>query len=267
MNNTDDHFIINKPVIGVVQLDALPGTELYNSNQGIYKIVEKAKADYETLLAGGIDAVIFCNEYDKPYLKHVGPHTVSVLTMIINKVIQKKLVPFGVDIQWDPQAALAVALATDASFVRGILVGAYCGDLGLYETDIEALLAYRRKIGAQHVKLFANLVPEFSYSLDNRPLALRAKTVSKSALIDGICVSGIMAGINAELDQLKEVKQAVGDFTVIANTGVNVENIGDILNIVDGCFVATSVKVEGEADKKVDLQKVKNLMKAKREKN
>jgi predicted TIM-barrel enzyme len=66
---------------------------------------------------------------------------------------------------------------------------------------------------------------------------------------------------------MKEVKQAVGDFTVIANTGVNVKNIGDILNIVDGCFVATSVKVEGEADKKVDLQKVKNLMKAKREKN
>jgi len=106
-------------------------------------------------------------------------------------------------------------------------------------------------------------VPEFSYSLDERPLALRAKTVSKSALIDGICVSGIMAGINAELDQLKEVKQAVGDFTVIANTGVNVENIGDILNIVDGCFCRNKRKSRGEADKKVDLQKVKNLMKAK----
>lgn len=267
MNNTDGYYIISKPVIGVVQIDALPGTELYNSQQGIYKIVEKAKADYEALIDGGIDAVIFCNEYDKPYSKHVGPHVVSILTMIINEIIQKELVQFGVDVQWDPQAALAVALATDASFIRGVLVGTYCGDLGIYETDIEALLAYRRKIGAQNVKLFANLVPEFSFSLDERPLALRAKTVSKSALIDGICVSGVMAGINVELDQLKEVKQAVGDFTVIANTGVNAENIRDILNIVDGCFVATSVKTENDADKKVDSQKVKNLMKAKREKN
>ena len=267
MNNTEEYFNINKSVIGVVQLDALPGTELYNSRQGIYKIVEKAKADYEALLDGGIDAVIFCNEYDKPYSKYVGPHIVSVLTMIINEVIQKELVPFGVDVQWDPQAALAISLATDASFIRGVLVGTYCGDLGLYKTDIEALLAYRRKIGAQHVKLFANLVPEFSFSLDERPLTLRAKTVSKSALIDGICVSGVMAGINAELDQLKEVKQAVGDFTVIANTGVNAENIRDILNIVDGCFVATSVKADSESGKKVDPQKVKNLMKAKGEKN
>jgi len=39
--------------------------------------------------------------------------------------------PFGVDYLWDAPAALAVAAASGASFIREVATGAYESDMGL----------------------------------------------------------------------------------------------------------------------------------------
>lgn len=250
-----------KAVIGMVHLDALPGTVRYDASAGLPGIVAHARADYESLAAGGIDAVIFCNENDKPYSKSVGPHIVAAMTSVIGQVVgARSAVPFGVDVQWDSKAAVAVALATGASFIRGILCGTFCGDLGLFAPDAEGLVRFRSAIGAEHVKLLTNLCPEFSCSLDTRPIDLVAKTAVKSALVDGLCVSGVMAGTSAEYDDLVRVREAVPDVPVFANTGVNMGNVGDILKIADACVVATCLKAGQQPGNRIDRANVERFI-------
>ena len=257
----DEVFGDRKPVIGMVHIQALPGTACYRGDHDLSRIVAQVSEDYNNLVNGGIDSVIFCNEFDKPYSRHVEPHIVAVMTTIIDRVLEHgRRVPFGVDIQWDAKAALAIAMATGADFIRGIVCGTFCGDLGLFTPDAEEIINYKHKIGANHIKVLTNLSPEFSATLDNRPLTLRAQTVIKSCLVDGLCVSGAMAGGIAPYEELNQVKQAVGDFAVIANTGVNFDNVGEILKIADACCVATCLKVDGQSGNPIDRENVERFM-------
>lgn len=250
-----------KPMIGMIHIQALPGTVLYNNTTSFTDMISRVRMDYNHLVNGGMDSVIFCNEFDKPYSKHVEPHITAAMTTIIDRVLENnQRVPFGVDVQWDPKAALAVGLATGADYIRGIICGTFCGDLGLLAPDTEEIINYRHRIGADHIRILTNLAPEFSVTLDSRPLALRAQTVIKSCLVDGLCVSGVMAGKQAPYEELREVKEAVGDFMVIANTGVNCDNVGAILEIADGCCVATCLKIDGNPRNPIDLENVKKLV-------
>ena len=181
---TEELFGSEKPVIGMVHIQALPGTVLYNEQAGLETAAANARRDYVSLVEGGISGVIFCNEFDKPYSTCVEPHITAAMTHVIEEALRGvKRVPFGVDVQWDPRAALAIARATGASFIRGIVCGTYCGDYGVLMPDTEGILAYRRRIGAQSVRILTNLVPEFSSSLDGRGLCLRARTAVKSSLV------------------------------------------------------------------------------------
>ncbi len=251
-----------KPVIGILHIKALPGTPLYDINMGLEGIMKLARADYISLVRGGISGVIFCNEYDKPYSKQVEPNIIACMTSIVKECLRdNEIIPFGIDVQWDPKAALAIALATGASFIRGIVCGTYCGDYGMYCPNIEEIINYKKKIKADNIKILTNLSPEFSYSIDNRDISLRAKTVTKSSLVDALCVSGVMAGVQAPYEEIKNIKNTVGDFPIIANTGVNFENVRDILDIADGCCVATCIKVDGNSLNSMDEKRVRKLMK------
>src|SRR6476661_7187998 len=98
-----------KPVIGMIHLPPLPGTALYDDARGMAWIIESARRDAEALQAGGIDAVMFGNEGDRPYRTKVGPETIAAVAAAVTAVAPGLSVPFGVDVLWDPRATLAVA--------------------------------------------------------------------------------------------------------------------------------------------------------------
>ncbi len=49
--------------------------------------------------------------------------------------------PFGVDFLWDAKCALAVAVATGASFMREVLTGAWESDMGLWQGEAAHICA------------------------------------------------------------------------------------------------------------------------------
>ena len=262
MNWIKKTFNTNKVIIGLIHLRAFPGTANYKKECSVEEIINQAKKDYKSLVDGGIDAVVFCDEYDKPYFKQAMPHNIAIMTRVVTSVIAgEKKIPFGIDMQWDPKASIAIAKATGASFIRGIVVGTYCGDYGMYSVDVEDLMNYKHRIGADDIKIFTNLCPEFSYSLDNRPLKLRAQTAFKSSLVDGVLISGTMAGNGVAVESLTEVKKAVKGNCIMANTGVNFDTIKDILKVVDGCYGATCIKEDGISENSIDVNRVKKLVK------
>lgn len=253
-------FGVAKPVIGMIHLPPLPGTALYDDAKGVNGIVERAKRDAEALQQGGIDAVLFGNEGDRPYRTHVGPETVATIAAAVTAVAPLLSVPFGVDVLWDPMATLAVAKATGARFAREVFTGLFGGDLGLWNTAAGDLFQYRRAIDATGVRLLFTINAEFAAPVAPRSIAAVARSVAFSSLPDALCVSGPITGSPAPLEELRAAKAAAGEMPVFANTGVRHDTVADVLATADGCIVGTAIKVAGITWNPIDTARVRALM-------
>ena len=161
MSIVKELFGKEKPIIGMVHFPPLPGSPLYNDDKGIDYILERVRHDLNALQNGGIDAVMFCNENDRPYKLNADYATVATVSRVIGELIDEITVPFGIDILWDPYAAIAVAKATGAKFIREILTGVYVSDMGLWNTSVGDLYRYRKLLDASNIAVFFNISAEY----------------------------------------------------------------------------------------------------------
>jgi len=249
-----------KAVIGMIHIGALPGTPLYDEKGGMKALTDGAAADLEALQGGGIDAVMFGNENDRPYSLKAPTASVAAMSAVVTQLKPSIRVPFGVNYLWDPVASVAIAAATGAYFAREIFTGVYASDMGLWVPDCAGAVKARRDLGVRELKLLFNINAEFAAPLDTRPLALRARSAVFSSLADAILVSGPITGQPAQQSDLNAVCAAVKEVPVFANTGVNIDNVADVLNVADGCVVGTHFKVDGHTWNAVDPARVKRFM-------
>lgn len=249
-----------KPVIAMVHLNPMPGTPLYDADAGVEGIVEAARRELSVLQEADVDAVMFGNENDRPYVFKASPATLAAMTAVIQALKPVLKVPFGVNYLWDPSASVAIACATGASFAREIFTGLFASDMGLWQPSAAEALRLRRDLGRPDLKLLFNINAEFAASLDHRPIALRAKSAVFSSLADAILVSGPITGQPAETSDLKAVADAVKTVPIFANTGVRLENVREVLSLADGVIVGTHFKVDGDTWNAVDAERVKRFM-------
>ena len=202
---------------------------------------------------------MFCNEDDRPYVLKAGIEQIAAMTRVVTGAAPQTI-PFGVDFLWDPMAAMAIAHATGASFIREVLSGLYESDMGLWSPDAGQVMRFRRHINAESVRVFYNVMPEFASALSSRSVAQRARSAIVSCLADAILVSGSMAGAEPDLAVLEEVKKLAGEVPVLLNTGARPDNIAAYLRVVDGVVVGSSLKVDGYTWNRVDPARVRAFM-------
>jgi membrane complex biogenesis BtpA family protein len=253
-----------KPIIGMVHLPALPGTPLFDNSGGMAAIRDWVRRDLDALQSGGIDAVMFCNENDRPYRLDADFASVAAITDVVASVREELTVPFGVNVLWDPKATLAVAKATGARFCREIFTGAFAGDFGLWVRSAGDSARYRREIGADDVRLIFNINAEFAAPIAPRPVAQLARSVVFSSNPDAICVSGAITSQAADASEVAEVAQAISGtgVPVLINTGFKIENAAALLAYADGAIVGSSLKVDGVTWNPVEKRRVEALMAA-----
>ncbi len=255
-------FPSGKPLIAMAHLLPLPGTPLYDADAGMAGAVDAVRADLRILMDAGFDAVMFCNEGDRPYSLNAGYEGVAALTRVVAELAPRDR-PFGVDFLWDPRAALAVAAVTGAGFMREVTTGVYESDMGMWDTDAAGLLRERRRLGADDVAVFMNVTPEFASQIGRRTVGEVARSAVVSSLADAILVSGPMAGAEPDLDAVREAKDAVGeDAPVLVNTGAKSANIAEFLEVADGAIVGSDLKRDGYTWNPVDPERVAGFMKA-----
>jgi uncharacterized protein len=252
----------SKPIIAMAHLGPLPGTPLYDEASGVQGIVDGVARDLDILLQFPFDAVMFCNEGDRPYSLRAGFEGVAVMTRVVAGLAPSDR-PFGVDFLWDGRAALAVAAATGAAFIREVVTGAYESDMGIWAPDAGELLRYRRALDAQQIAVFMNVTPEFSSTMGGRSVGQLAHSAAVSSLADAILVSGPMAGVEPDLAKLREAKAAVGNKApVLANTGAKAGNVALFLEVTDGVIVGSDLKAGGVTWNPVDAERVKRFLEA-----
>lgn len=252
-----------KPLIAMAHVPALPGTPLWNRAEGLPGAIAHVQRDVDLLVAAGFDGVLFCNENDRPYQLRAGLDGAAALTRIVAEC--RPDIPFGVDFLWDANCALAVAVATGASFLREVATGAWESDMGLWSPDAAHLLRERRRLDAEAVGIFMNITPEFASGAGSRSPAQMARSTAVSSLADAILVSGPMAGSEPTVSTVAEVRGAVPpDIPVLLNTGAKAATIRSYLEYVDGCIVGSDLKVDGYTWNPVDAERAKRFVEAAR---
>src|SRR3984957_11023029 len=69
-----------KVVIAMAHIGALPGSPLYDANGGVNKLIEGVLKDVDALQTGGVDALMFGNENDRPYVLKAPPEGTAAMT-------------------------------------------------------------------------------------------------------------------------------------------------------------------------------------------
>lgn len=249
-----------KAIIAMCHLQPLPGDPGFCKDKGMDWVVEQAHKDFLALQEGGVDAVMFSNEFSLPYLTDVRKETIAAMARIIGQLLPQIKIPFGVNALWDGAASIDLAVATGARFVREIFSGVYASDFGLWNTNYGEVARHRQAVGGENVKLLFNIVPEAARYLADRDIAQIAKTTVFNCKADALCVSGLTAGEETDNQILRTVKDVVPNTVVLANTGCRLDNIEKQLSAADGAVVGTTFKVNGVFENAVDKERVLRFM-------
>jgi membrane complex biogenesis BtpA family protein len=254
-------FGVDKPIIAMLHLPAMPGRPRHDRGAGMAHLVETVGRDIDALEHAGVDGFLFCNEADLPYQVGVGAEIAAGMAAVIGEVRSRVSLPFGVDLVWDPIASLAVARATGGVFVREVFTGVFESDLGIMRPDFGAIAAYREHIGAESIALFSNVTPEFASCLGNRSIAARVQSAAYLG-VDAILISGQITGTSTRLRDVEEAKAAAPAMPVLVNTGAREDTVDELLSIADGVFVGTSLKRDGVTWNAVDPERANRFMSA-----
>ena len=251
-----------KAVIGMIHLQALPGTPKYAGN--INQIVQKALDEALIYRQAGIDALMIENMHDVPYTKNDVGHEISSLTAIIAYLIKQKTgLPLGIQILAGAnKAALAAALSAGADFIRaeGFVFG-HLADEGYIDSQAAELLRYRKQIGAEHIAIFTDIKKKHSSHALTADLDITEMAhAAEFFLSDGLIVTGMHTGDTADLNELKKVKKAT-NLPVLVGSGVNLDNVTDYMAVADALIIGSYFKKDGYWANDVDGDKVRALMK------
>lgn len=242
-----------RAVFGMVHLQPLPGAPLFGGS--IDDVIEAAAADAKALAEGGCDGIVFENFGDRPFHKHVDAETIAAMTRVVAEVRPK--VPFGVNVlRNDARAALAIAAATGAQFIRvNVHVGVMATDQGLIEGEAAETLRLRASI-APDVLIFADYLVKHATPVGEHS----ARDLRERGLADAIIISGAETGAPADARRLAQVREAV-DAPILVGSGLSAENAADYAD-ADGAIVGTSVKRDGRVEMPVERARVERVVRA-----
>ena len=254
-----DHlFGAPRALVGMLHVSALPGTP--RASESLDAIIERAVGEARVYRDAGFHGVMIENMHDRPYLNRaVGPEIVAAITAIAAEVRRAMPLPLGIQVLAGAnREALAVALASGASFIRAEgFVFAHVADEGVIEADAGALLRYRRAIGAEQVRVLADVKKKHAaHALTADVDLVETARAAAFFLADGVVVTGVATGRPADPVEVRAVRDAV-DVPVLVGSGVTPDNIGSF--DADGFIVGSSVKHGGCWSNALDRARVEAI--------
>jgi len=250
-----------KWIIGMVHVDALPGTPAHS--KPLLTIVNNAIEEATKLQNAGVDAVLIENMHDVPYLKkNVGPEIVACMTSVAGELRKRIHLPIGIQILAGAnKEALAVALAAGLDFIRVEgFVFAHVADEGYMESCAGELLRYRKMIGAEHIQIFTDVQKKHSSHAITADISIKEHVETASYFrSDGIIITGSSTGKEALIDDVKTAYQHTS-LPIIIGSGITTSNIENYWNFADAFIVGSGFKFEGKWENSISEERVTLFM-------
>lgn len=254
-----------KAVIGVIHLRALPGSPDYDG-ASMDALLAHALSEAERYRAGGLDGLIVENHGDIPFAKpaDLGPETAACMAVITQAVRTATRLPVGVNVLANGAVqALAVAKAAGAAFIRvNQWANAYVANEGFMEGRAAEAARYRAWLHARNVKIFADVhVKHGAHAITaDRSIQELARDVEFFDA-DVAIATGQRTGDSATTEELRTIAAGTS-LPVAVGSGVNPDNVGDILSVADAVIVASYLKQDGVWWNEVDPDRVATFMQA-----
>ncbi len=247
-------------LVGVIHLPPLPGSP--RSVLGARACKDYARGEARVLADLGFDALIVENFGDSPFFSKAVPAiTVSSMTACVLAV--RDAAPglaIGVNVlRNDAESALAVAVATDAAFVRvNVLTGARVTDQGIIEGCAAHLLRARRALSAEAVGIWADVDVKHSAPLGaSWPLAQEVEDTTLRALATAILVTGSGTGKGVDLEKLRRVRASSGAAPVYVASGATEEGLPRLAEDATGVIVGSALREGGRAGAPIDTERAR----------
>jgi hypothetical protein len=231
----------------MVHLAPLPGTPYYERGS-LGAIIDAAVGSARALADGGADGCLV-QTVDRVYAAgdDSDPARTAAMAIVVNAVVQATGGGFQVGVQMmhnSLKASLAVAKAAGASYIRAsALVGATLTAYGLVEAQPLEVMEYRAKIGAEDIRIIAEVeTTHFTWFGEARP----AGQVARAAVNVGADAVAVEHQDEERARALiASVREAVPRVPVILAGHTNHENAGRLVAAADGAFVGTCLQPEG----------------------
>ena len=241
----------------MIHLEALPGTPL--GRHPLAVIVERALAEADCYAGAGYQGIMIENTRDRPYVQRTaGPEIIAAMAVVAAEIRRRVSITLGIQVLAGANtASLAVAHASGAAFVRAEgFVFAHVADEGLFSADAGPLLRYRRTIGAESVRVFADIKKKHSAHAITEDVDI-AETAKAAEFFqaDGVIVTGIATGQATNPAEVDAVSQAVTIPTLVGS-GITPENVTRYHG-AEGLIVGSWVKQGGLWSNPLDPDRVK----------
>ena len=243
-----------RALVGLVHVGALPGSP--TAHHTVEKLLQHAVAEARAYRDAGFTAIAIENMHDRPYLKGgVGPEVTAAMAVIGSEIKRETGLALGVQVLAGAnREALAVAHACGAEFVRVEgFVYAHVADEGLIESCAGELLRYRRAIGAERVRVFADIKKKHSSHAITADVSLaETARAAEFFLADAVVVTGTAT---AEPTSPADVREAVDAcrLPVLVGSGLTPQNLSQYRH-AHGFIVGSSVKLGGVWSNPLDLE-------------
>ncbi|AKF07236.1 BtpA/SgcQ family protein [Sandaracinus amylolyticus] len=254
-------------LIGVIHLPAMPG-DPGHAGGGFEAVYAHAMRDADALAEGGVEHVVVENFGSRPFVKGdardpLPPHQVAAIT-VVARALRDRFARVGVNcLRNDVVAALGIAAATGASFVRvNVHVGAYVTDQGVIEGEAARSLRYRHALGAHDVAICADVLVKHATPLAPIDATQATKDTLDRGMADAVVVTGTATGAPVDLATLEKVREAAGTRAVLLGSGLTPDDAERLLRYADGAIVGTWVKAGGDVRAAVDASRVRALVQA-----
>jgi len=226
------------------------------------EVLDRARADADALVSGGMDGLLVENFLDAPFFaERVPADTVAAMARVVAAVAQGSRVPVGVNVlRNDARAALAVSVATGASFVRvNVHTGVMWTDQGPIQGRAADTLRHRSASQADVAILADIMVKHATPPPGLTPEQAAADTWTRG-LADALVVTGSGTGQPTDLEELTRVRHGAPAAPILVGSGVSPDNVAAVLASADGAIVGTSLTREGRAGSGVELERVQALV-------
>lgn len=261
-NAVEELFGTPKVVIGAVHLPPLPGSPHYEGVP-LDEICTFAIEEARAYLDGGSHGVIVENHWDIPFLKpgEHGYETAAAMAVVTDRVRHATSGRVGVSVLSNAaECSIASAWSGGAGFVRvNQWANAYVANEGIIEGQAAHATRYRSRIGANPVKIFADVhVKHGAHAIvADRTLAEQTEDAEFFGA-DVLIATGSRTGDAAALEEVEGIA-AHTTLPVVIGSGISAGNVGELLPACDGVIVASSVKDNGRWWGRVDAAKVREL--------
>jgi len=253
--------LYNPPVqlpilVGVIHLPALPSSPL--AAMPLEDIVQRATIEAAALQKAGFNALILENFGDVPfYPSEVPPLVVACMTACAREVRRAASIPLGINVlRNDPRAALAVAVASNANFIRiNVHCSARLTDQGWVDGQAHVTVRERHALGADKIALYCDVDVKHAAPIAPRDIGDEAEELAERAMADAVLVTGAGTGKSVRFDDLKTVRARV-KVPVLAASGVTVDSIAETLAVSDGVIIGSALRRDGKAGADLDPGRV-----------